>query len=569
MGGLFTTTALAIAEARANAVGAVRLTCGEERLEIELLRVAWHASGFAPGAVAEPIRVDVPYAAIRALFRRGPALCLSIDPSVCAPYNRFSLARFTDEPVAALARAYQARLRARLAGWIAPLPLGILAAAAAPADLASGPLGLASLAAVVAVAAWLALRGLMHALTWGGPAADRRRDALEAELSHRMGFIAPAPVAVAVTASASGAVSASASASAPARAPAPAPIAAAASAAASAPAPAYALGPRLRALLPIALAAAAVVATMALVQRFAVPRAPAPLLEIARVAPIARAGAQRWADLDPAALAPIEPALPRCLCERADSPLWREGLPRLSLLPSSGPDDAGGAMEPVDGEYEFELAVVNNGAEPLRDVHVLLTFARREDGRRTGITERGLFREGLLRPGHAVKWHVEAPGTEVKVEPGVVGPLEGAAAPPEAFFALTRARYRSVRIHAAMMLAYLRDPRAIEALRALGPPPPEEAETLARIRRAAAEVFACAPEAGGGRLRACVFNAGVATRRGATLVEVGETGGSLRRWPIEATLPVHEGLQLDLPLEGEPPAELSVELPEDDAARRP
>lgn len=554
MGAAF--TALAIAEARANAVGAVRVTCGEERLEIELLRVAWHAAGFAPGAVAESIRVEVPYAAVRALFRRGPALCLSIDPSACAPYNRFSLARFTDEPVAALARAYQARLRARLAGWIAPLPLGILVAAAAPADLASGPLGLASLAAVVALATWLALRGLMRALTWGGPAADRRRDALEAELSRRMGFSAPAPAPVRVSGSASAPARASA--------PVPAPVAATASAAASAPAPADALAPRPRALVPIALVAAGVVATMALVQRFAVPRAPAPLPEIARVAPIARAGAQRWADLDPAALAPIEPALPRCLCERADSPLWRGGLPRLSLLPSSGADDAGGAMEPVDGEYDFELAVVNNGAEPLRDVHVLLTFARREGGRRTGITERGLFREGLLRPGHAVKWHVEAPGTEVKVEPGVVGPLEGAAAPPEAFFALTRARYRSVRIHAAMMLAYLRDPRAIEALRDLGAPAAAEERTFARIRRAAGEVIVCDAVAEGERLRACVFNAGVVARRGAALRElVGDAdpsqGAAPRSWSIEATLPVHEGIQLEVPLQGDRlPEELEV-----------
>ncbi|HSN97348.1 MAG TPA: hypothetical protein VLS89_03585, partial [Candidatus Nanopelagicales bacterium] len=183
-------TALAIAEARANAVGVVRLACREEGLEIELLRVAWHAAGFAPGAVADPMRLEVPYAAIRGLFRRGPALCLAIDPAVCAPYNRFALARFTDEPVEALARAYQARLRARLASFTAPLPLGILAALAAPPDLASGPLGLASLAALTAVTAWIALRALMRALTWGGPGADRRRDELEAEISSRLGFSA-------------------------------------------------------------------------------------------------------------------------------------------------------------------------------------------------------------------------------------------------------------------------------------------------------------------------------------------------------------------------------------------
>ena len=50
---------------------------------------------------------------------------------------------------------------------------------------------------------------------------------------------------------------------------------------------------------------------------------------------------------------------------------------------------------------------------------MLLTFARRDRrGERAGITERGLFWEGALGSGRAVKWHVEAPGTEVKIEPG-------------------------------------------------------------------------------------------------------------------------------------------------------
>src|SRR6186713_2122696 len=83
----FTVAALAIAAWRANAVGVVRLTCTDDRLEIDLIRVAGYAAGFAPGAIAEPVRLTVPYAAIRGLTRRGRALCVALHPAACAPHN--------------------------------------------------------------------------------------------------------------------------------------------------------------------------------------------------------------------------------------------------------------------------------------------------------------------------------------------------------------------------------------------------------------------------------------------------------------------------------------------------
>ncbi|KYF66446.1 hypothetical protein BE04_27585, partial [Sorangium cellulosum] len=90
----FSVAALAIAEGGANAVGAVRFTCAEAELEVELVRVAGYAEGFALGAVAAPVRFGVPYTAIRGLFRRGKALCVALDPSACSPHNCFVLARF-------------------------------------------------------------------------------------------------------------------------------------------------------------------------------------------------------------------------------------------------------------------------------------------------------------------------------------------------------------------------------------------------------------------------------------------------------------------------------------------
>ena len=245
---IFTVAALALAEGRANAVGAVRLTCGEERLEIELVRVGGYAAGFAPGAVAEPVQLEVPYTAIRGLVRQGRALCIALDPAACAPHNRFSLARFTDDAAEALAGTYRARWRARVASWALPLPLGAIAAAAAGPELASGPLGVASLAALVALAAWAALRWLVRALTWGGPTSDRYRDALEVELARRMGFV-PARIVAPLR-------------DAPARLPEVPP--------AEGPAPL----PGTRLLVPACFVAAASVATIAFLQRFGEPAPP-------------------------------------------------------------------------------------------------------------------------------------------------------------------------------------------------------------------------------------------------------------------------------------------------------
>ncbi|AUX44480.1 hypothetical protein SOCE26_059440 [Sorangium cellulosum] len=651
----FSVAALAIAEGGANAVGAVRFTCAEAELEVELVRVAGYAEGFALGAVAAPVRFGVPYTGIRGLFRRGKALCVALDPSACSPHNCFVLTRFEGDlpglpgvtsPAAmeAMESAYRARLRARLASWIAPAPVGVLAAALSPDDLASGPLGTTSLALLVALATWLALRFAARLATWGGPPSDRLRDALVAELSRRMGFASSSePLAaggaerlaaeagrlaagaerLAAEAGRLAASGASAASGAPAASSAPAPVAFAprptplgAPPAAAAPRGAEeglaALPLRARVLIPAALAVVGIVATMAFVQRFAAPRdAPLGRPQAARgVQPAARgaSAALLASELKERA----EPAFPHCLCDRADSPLWKEGVPILSVLGATGPDDGagviapilrqgsaedadgedadgeeargaeeargegpgdagaepgdagadGGARRPARGRYDFDLAVVNNSGAPLSDFRVLLTFARRDArGERAGITERGLFWEGALGPGRAVKWHVDAPGTEVKIEPGVTGLLNGetGVASPDAFFQLTRARYRVVRIHAAMMLAWLRDPRAREAILSLMPAAAAEEAKLERIRRATADVIPCSVAAEAGRLRACLFNGGVAPLRGVAVREVaaGE-GRAPRTWPVATTLPVHEGVEVTLPLDGPAPEELEV-----------
>ncbi|HVY46838.1 MAG TPA: hypothetical protein VHB21_13215, partial [Minicystis sp.] len=124
--GWFSIGALAIASGRSSAVGAVRLTLAPDAIEVELVRVASFARGFAPGAVAEEVTFRAPYTAVRGLVREGRTLHLAFDPRAVVPHARFALAHFSTEPAAVLAGAYAARLRARAALFALPLPLGLV-----------------------------------------------------------------------------------------------------------------------------------------------------------------------------------------------------------------------------------------------------------------------------------------------------------------------------------------------------------------------------------------------------------------------------------------------------------
>lgn len=540
MAGFFTVTALAIAAERANAVGVVRLTCLPEGLSIELVRAAGFRAGFAPGTVAEQVSFTVPFTAVRGLVRHGRTLALALDPAIVTPHNRFALVRFTGDPDAALSSTYRARVIARWVRYLIPPLVGLFAASAAPPELVSGPLGEASLGLLAALATWAALEGLFRWLTWGGPISDQYRDAFERELSRRLGLLPTKPVVSS-------------------------PLAASPWDEAEAPAR------RLAAGWVIAVISIGLVGIMAFLKQFA--SGPA------KDAPPASAALATGIGSAATVVGHVElPApgsdRPRCSCERADSPLFQGGIPALSVLLFSQPDDGSGVVAPTVREggkrrrrprYDFDLAVVNNASRPLHDVRIVLTFARRDEhDQRVGVTDRGLFWEGALAPGRAVKWHVRAPGTEMRIEPSVTGTLEAmgeSLASPDAYAKLVSSRYRIVRIHAAKMLAYLRDPRAEDALRSLGSASTAEALTLARIGRAAAPIFACDVAVSAGHLTACVFNAEAKPAAGLSLAVVPAEGSQPGlSFPIEGVVAVHEGTRVSFPFEGpEGPVEVSVE----------
>jgi hypothetical protein len=144
----------------------------------------------------------------------------------------------------------------------------------------------------------------------------------------------------------------------------------------------------------------------------------------------------------------------------------------------------------------------------------------------------------------------------MSVDASVTGTLAEAnldPAPPDAFFELGSSRFRAVRLHGAAMLAYLRDPRAQALARAIAVAGVGDAEILGRIRRAAAPVFACEVRREGARLGACVFNGASQPKSGLSLREITPAA---RTFPIEATVPVHDGLRLGLDV----PTDLGDEL---------
>src|SRR5205823_4417574 len=130
----------------------------------------------------------------------------------------------------------------------------------------------------------------------GGPLSDRYRDALEAELSRKLGLI-------------------------PARVTAPSPFEPAPAPPPFAPAPLEDPSPSrwLRPALAVALSGALAVGVMAFLQQHAARRDPPPAVLLAAAGLAAEAHR-----LAAAVALPREEAREGCICARADSPLWKD-----------------------------------------------------------------------------------------------------------------------------------------------------------------------------------------------------------------------------------------------------
>jgi hypothetical protein len=193
--------------------------------------------------------------------------------------------------------------------------------------------------------------------------------------------------------------------------------------------------------------------------------------------------------------------------------LWALQFPRLSTLLIGQKSRA----HKDHHHLEIDLAVINNGAKALDEVNLSVQFY--EDDGKKPTKHRPLHYGSKLRPGQAIKWHVEARGTSFRVENPIIevlGEERTALAEANDFADLLGANHRPVRLHGAMMLAFLGDARAKkgaldlrEALRE------SEAPYLDRLLSTQGDLVTCDWRASQeGRVRqvsACVFN--VSTKR--------------------------------------------------------
>lgn len=570
--GSFSVGALAVKNAEGNAIGAVRLTVFSDRLEIELLRIGAFTESFVPGALTERERFDAPYTSIRGLVRRGEALVLTLDPRCPTPHTRFALTHFTDLPLEALAQAHKRRTRAIFLRRLLPLPIAAAAALLVPADLASGALGRAS----VGLAAFAGAFGLLHlwvrVRSWGGPFSERLSQAFETRVAEHLAIVPGLDTAVheppaALLLPTPRRPPRKPPTTKPWRAPKPSapspqPAAAMATPRGGAAPLATTVAARMsgarRALRVGALAfasAAMGVAGFALYRWIDDSARMRVIEQQASSAPSSDGVSEGSSPTTEPAPEPAPPALPSCTCARADSPLWASAMPALSIVLISKQKGEDGKPLPTiapfltkrgASRYSFDVAVVNNTNVSLKDVRVVVTFARRnKQGERVGATDRGLY-SANLRPGKSMKWSVSGPGTEYKIEiteKRTLGAAKGqlAPAPPDAFVTLLGAKQPPVRLHAALMLAYLHDARARDAADALGDLTESDDAVRQMVLRATEPLSLCDARVSEDALDACVTNGGGSATPPLEIFEVGPEG---RAFPIGVGLAPGAGARI-------------------------
>ena len=573
---MLTVSAIAVAHRRANAVGAVRLSCGSDGLFVDLLRVRRFAAGFAFVGTAKAVSFKVPYRAVRALTRESHVLHLVLDPKAVAPYNRFALARFSSDTHATLLRSLSIRTAVAALRWVLPPLLAALAIVSLPEALAAGVVGRGAFAALIGGFSFHLLTVLSRWLNAGGPLSERLKARFERALTQKLGLESTDPDAPMLPSMLEPSLDGTRS------------------------TVGHALsGGILRPRAFAAVALLSIIASMATalaVQRYGTAR------RVELPVPRALHGvATQSRQLAEQLLQEVTPRRKACECKRVDSPLWNYGVGQLSVLlsprrgdvdttwaspgetyaireaalpPAPGTHTDPGALTEFDNSvrddpsnerapqaddtteparapvsFEMDLAVVNNGSTTLDTVDLVVTFARRDaQNRRRAITERGLHWPGQLAPGRAVKWRVRASGTELRVDTRIAADLGQPVPVAEAdvFYALREARLDAVRVHAAMMLAYLGDDRARDVLATL-----EDVDSRLRPARDSvqltfAPLVACDRRELGPVIHACVVNRTRELLRAVTVMETGvrSDGAPPARWRIEDMFLAQTGLMV-------------------------
>lgn len=208
-----------------------------------------------------------------------------------------------------------------------------------------------------------------------------------------------------------------------------------------------------------------------------------------------------------------------CDCPRSDSLLWSKPIPSLSLVVLSSRR----YKRKEHDRVEVEFAAINNSNQDFTELTSMAEFFQQDpppSSKLISVSTRAVYFDGPLRPGAAIKWHVDAEGMTFRLHPAAENgrPITGTidehgdnAAPTNSIALLLKAHNRPVRLHGAMLLAYLRDPRARDAAVELGDSLREsESSYLRRVMEALGEIRTCQIQVSTSgahrRVFACVFN---------------------------------------------------------------
>ncbi len=522
--------ATAIQSERSNAAGAVELECSADGLLFVHQAVFASSEGYVPAAVAAGSELLVPWASIVEANVEGDQLLLEIEARL-TPLNRLCLGHFSaGEEQVPPDESRRRRLVVRVASAGLALSAALAAFAGARGTGAAPSLSLSISTSILTALAVLAV-GFWADRFVAAPSprlsGDVARELFLAELAGYLPSLTRAPAAL--------------------------------------PPPRPPLLLHFERILPRTTAAIVITLSAALLGVLLTTRVIVLDEDEARARGAARRGEDRYgADAErgtgrdeaerpakrdsvreerreattPASNASSRPAAPAappasgdsvtmaesCRCQRADSALWANPLPRLSILMLSQRVRKGrGEDENKRKKYvEAELAVVNNSKTDIPELSLLVEFFERDpppSNKRYSVSTRPLFYEGPLRPAQAIKWSVEAQGMEIEVHnpiPGNIGEFGDDAAPSNMFAELLTANHRPVRLHAAMMLTFLGDPRAREAVLELREALREdEGPYLNRLLQAQLPVKVCKLQVEPVRQAgsACLFNAGAEPRK--------------------------------------------------------
>ncbi len=500
--------AIARATDRSNAIGAVELLCAPQGLLLTYLGTASWGEGYAPGALTHGTLITVPYMALHNARVDGEQVYLEIDPEL-TPLNRLVLTDFS----AGNSLHPREKLKRDRMIWITSLVgavvIAILGALTLPKLAPRVGAGATVLAACLGGGVVLLLGFITSRLFDRSPSSEFLRQAFASELSRYVPKLQKSDTA-------------------PAPKPKPELI------------PSFGvLIPRTTAGIVITLSACALGAVLTgsyVLKSERNPNTALPPVAAAHPPPPKESLAESQivddaTPVEPAASAAKapEPEQPSpedakqaaigslrsgssCSCARSDSLLWASAIPKLSLIAFNRRTVTRGSRDLT----QLDVAAVNNSDEELKELSLNLQFYKvGNDGKRSLGDHRAVYYQGPLGPGEAIKWAIEAEGTVFELlNPieGTIAPNGEGAAPPNAIAELLKANNRSVRLHGAMLLAYLGDPRAHKAASDLREALREdEAPYLDRLLKATQPLRVCQLQVVGNgsprEVQACIYNA--------------------------------------------------------------